>query len=96
MRFLVTYDVETRTPLGRRRLRQVARICEGYGQRVQASVFEVDVSDANFSRLELKLRSAMDAVTDSIRIYPLHAKSFEAMVRLGRDNAMPDGRSWTL
>src|SRR6266702_8868343 len=41
MELLVTYDVNTTTPEGRRRLRQVAQLCEGYGLRVQKSVFEI-------------------------------------------------------
>ena len=40
MMVLVTYDVNTETPEGRRRLRQVAKECVNYGQRVQNSVFE--------------------------------------------------------
>lgn len=42
---LVTYDVSTVTPEGRRRLRRVARVCENFGQRVQFSVFECNVGD---------------------------------------------------
>ena len=46
MYILVTYDVATATPSGAKRLRQVARICKNYGQRVQASVFECLVDPA--------------------------------------------------
>ena len=38
MYVLVTYDVETMTSDGQRRLRQVARQCLNYGQRVQNSI----------------------------------------------------------
>jgi CRISPR-associated protein Cas2 len=41
MELLITYDVDTTTPAGTRRLRHVAKTCEGYGHRVQKSVFEV-------------------------------------------------------
>ena len=40
MEILVTYDVNTETAEGRRRLRRVAKVCERFGQRVQFSVFE--------------------------------------------------------
>jgi len=40
MLVLVTYDVNTTTPVGQKRLRHVAKLCEDFGQRVQLSVFE--------------------------------------------------------
>lgn len=69
MYVLVTYDVETMTPNGQRRLRQVARQCTNYGQRVQNSVFECSVSLAQFTELRLKLLSIIDKEKDSIRFY---------------------------
>lgn len=69
MYVLVTYDVETMTPNGQRRLRQVARQCTNYGQRVQNSVFECSVSQSQFTELRLKLLSIIDKEKDSIRFY---------------------------
>ena len=43
MQVLITYDVETKTSEGRRRLRKVAKVCVDYGQRVQNSVFELNI-----------------------------------------------------
>lgn len=60
MYVLVTYDVETMTSDGQRRLRQVARQCLNYGQRVQNSVFECSVSPAQFTELRLKLSDIID------------------------------------
>lgn len=40
MLVLITYDVNTETEAGRKRLRHVAKQCVNYGQRVQNSVFE--------------------------------------------------------
>jgi len=71
MMVLVTYDVNTETPEGRRRLRQVARECVDYGQRVQNSVFECLVDPAQFAKLKHTLRSIMDNEKDSIRFYYL-------------------------
>ena len=46
MYVLVTYDIQTTTPEGRRRLRHTAKACLDYGQRVQFSVFELKVDPA--------------------------------------------------
>lgn len=69
MMVLVTYDVNTETVEGRRRLRTVAKICKNYGQRVQNSVFECLVEPARFVRLKDALLDVMDPECDSIRFY---------------------------
>lgn len=69
MYVLVAYDVETIALDGQRRLRQVARQCTNYGQRVQNSVFECLVSPAQFTELRLKLLNIIDKDKDSIRFY---------------------------
>lgn len=71
MEILVVYDVETRTRAGRRRLRNIAKICVAHGQRVQKSVFEVSVNEAAFELLRDRLASEMDMRKDSLRIYRL-------------------------
>jgi len=71
MYILVTYDVSTTTPVGRRRLRQVAKVCLDYGQRVQNSVFECLVDPAQNVEMKAKLLRIIDPKTDSIRIYNL-------------------------
>lgn len=69
MHILVTYDVNTETKEGRRRLRRVAKICEGYGQRAQRSVFECDIEEKRFERLKASLLKVIDEKTDSLRFY---------------------------
>lgn len=69
MMVLVTYDVNTESPEGRRRLRHVAKICRNYGQRVQFSVFECLVDPAQFVVLRNALIDVMDPETDSVRFY---------------------------
>ena len=59
MEILVTYDVETITREGQRRLRRVAKVCEGMGQRVQKSVFEVVCTPAELVLLEAELRQEL-------------------------------------
>jgi len=71
MYILVTYDVSTTTPAGRRRLRRVAKTCLDYGQRVQNSVFECLVNPAQKVELTAKLLEIIDPKSDSIRIYNL-------------------------
>ncbi|MBI4499032.1 MAG: CRISPR-associated endonuclease Cas2 [Chloroflexi bacterium] len=71
MEFLVTYDVATDTAEGRRRLRKVAQICEGYGQRVQKSVFECTLNPADMEKLKHRLVRTIDLKEDSLRIYRL-------------------------
>lgn len=69
MLVLVTYDVSTETPEGRRRLRRVARQCVNYGQRVQKSVFECVVDNAQWIQLKAKLVAEIDESRDSLRFY---------------------------
>jgi CRISPR-associated protein Cas2 len=71
MMVLVTYDVETMTADGRRRLRQVAKYCQSYGQRVQNSVFECLVDPLEFKQLKNKLEETIDREKDSLRYYLL-------------------------
>lgn len=71
MLVLITYDVNTETAAGRRRLRQMAKCCVNYGQRVQNSVFECLVDAAQCRALQARLVSLMDEQTDSLRFYYL-------------------------
>ncbi len=71
MEILVAYDVATDDAAGRRRLRRVAQACEAYGQRVQKSVFECVLSDADMEMLVARLRAEIDETVDSIRVYRL-------------------------
>jgi CRISPR-associated endonuclease Cas2 len=84
MDLLITYDVETVTPEGERRLRQVAKICEAYGHRVQKSVFEVICGEADKHRLVAALQAVIKPDLDSIRIYRLPAAALDEVEHLGR------------
>lgn len=85
MNILVAYDVNTQTPAGARRLRQVAKICVGYGQRVQDSVFECSISQADMECFRSRLLKIIDLQNDSLRIYRLHPKREEVVEVHGRD-----------
>jgi len=71
MLVIVCYDVNTETRAGRRRLRRVARVCEGVGQRVQKSVFEFQISLMQFEELERRLLDEIDLTQDNLRLYRL-------------------------
>lgn len=68
---MITYDVSTLTPAGRRRLRHVAQACKDFGQRVQKSVFECLVGPPEWVLLRERLLSIINPEEDSLRIYPL-------------------------
>ena len=69
MLVIACYDVNTEDREGRRRLRRVARACEGVGQRVQKSVFEFRINLAQLEELERKLLAEIDVGQDCLRIY---------------------------
>jgi CRISPR-associated protein Cas2 len=71
MMVLITYDVNTESSEGKRRLRQVAKQCVNYGQRVQNSVFECSLDASQLVMLQAKLCSLIDAGKDSLRFYLL-------------------------
>ena len=71
MMTLVSYDVLTVDAAGRKRLRKVAKECVNYGQRVQNSVFEVDVDYGTFLKLKDRLMKIIDEEQDSLRFYYL-------------------------
>lgn len=71
MMVLITYDVNTGSAAGRKRLRQIAKQCVNYGQRVQNSVFECVLDATQCKQLQQKLLALMDPETDSLRFYYL-------------------------
>lgn len=87
MMVLVTYDVNTETEIGKKRLRKVAKLCVNYGQRVQNSVFECSVDPAQFVTLKKELEKIIEKDKDSLRFYLL-GKNWERRVEtLGKSTA---------
>ena len=84
MDVLVTYDVSTTDTDGARRLRHVAKICEGFGQRVQNSVFECTLNEAQLEQLVHRLEDAIDSDEDSLRIYRLRQPRAQFVQVIGR------------
>lgn len=71
MLVLVTYDVCTEDAAGRKRLRQIAKECQNYGQRVQNSVFECIMDAAQCREFQHRLVKRIDSERDSLRFYYL-------------------------
>ena len=85
---LITYDVSTRTPAGRSRLRKVANTCQDYGQRVQKSVFECTVNDVTFHLMKSRLLDIIDEEQDSIRFYKLPEGRDKRVEEYGQSNVV--------
>lgn len=86
MNVLVTYDVNTETKAGRRRLRNVATACKDFGQRVQYSVFECQVTEAQLESLRERLIRIINNGEDSLRIYHLRGARDEVVESYGQDS----------
>ncbi len=86
MQIVITYDVNTETKAGRRRLRRVAKLCEDYGQRVQFSVFECSVNEMQMDAMLAAFEEEINAELDSLRIYRLHGQRSGAVHTLGKDS----------
>ena len=84
MLVLITYDVDTISETGQKRLRKVAKLCQDYGQRVQNSVFECRLSEAQFVVSKNKLGSIMNHDLDNIRFYFLGNNWNHKIETLGR------------
>lgn len=87
MYILVTYDVDTTNKEGARRLRHVAKACMDYGQRVQNSVFECEVTEAQYSLLKERIKGIIDISLDSIRFYFLSKNQSKRIEVIGVETA---------
>jgi CRISPR-associated protein Cas2 len=83
MLILITYDVSTETAEGKRRLRNVAKKCLAYGQRVQNSVFECNINWSQYLKLQNELKSIINLEKDSLRFYNLSNDYSKKVVHIG-------------
>ena len=91
MLVLITYDVSTETAAGRSRLRQIAKLCVNYGQRVQNSVFECLLDPAQCRSLQAELLKKMNQKEDSLRFYYLGDNYKSKIEHFGvKSTYMPD------
>ncbi len=83
MLVLITYDVSVISEGGQRRLRRISKTCLDYGMRVQNSVFECEVTPAQFVTLKNELMDIFDPEQDSLRFYMLGKKGREKIEHVG-------------
>lgn len=88
MLVLITYDVNTETTAGRKRLRKVAKQCTNYGRRVQNSVFECILDNAQCVTLKAILADIIDESVDSLRFYYLGNKYQTKVEHMGVDRGI--------
>lgn len=83
---LITYDVNITSSFGAKRLRQVARVCKDYGLRVQNSVFECIVTEAQLTIVKNRISAIIDNSQDSVRFYVLGSNWQRKVDVLGKNN----------
>ena len=88
MLVLITYDENTETAAGKKRLRRVAKQCVNYGRRVQNSVFECIVDNAQCAALKALLSDIIDESVDSLRFYYLGNKYHTKVEHIGVDRGI--------
>lgn len=96
MMLVVTYDVDTTSPAGEKRLRKVAKLCERYGVRVQNSVFEVIVDAAQLVQLKAQLEATINHEQDSVRFYRLGNSFLGKIETMGKTPLVQAGSSLIL
>lgn len=64
--YIVSYDI----PCNKRR-KKVSDLLEGYGKRVQYSVFECVLPPRKYEELRQRLIGRINVKEDSIRVYPV-------------------------
>ena len=87
MYILVTYDVDTTDKSGQRRLRRVAKACLDYGQRVQNSVFECELTEVQLCMLKERIKEIIGQSLDSIRFYHLNRNENRRVEVMGVETA---------
>ncbi|MDD2435321.1 MAG: CRISPR-associated endonuclease Cas2 [Bacilli bacterium] len=83
MLVIITYDVNTQTPNGKKRLRKIAKQCQNYGQRVQNSVFECILDYSKALEVQNILSKIIDKEKDSLRFYFITKNHKNKVVHIG-------------
>jgi CRISPR-associated protein Cas2 len=94
MDIVVAYDIATTTAEGQRRLQRIAKICEGYGVRIQYSVFECHLTSQSLARLMNDLRDTIDHAEDRIVIYRVNEGLEKARTTIGQRKAITADQPW--
>ncbi|MBF0155433.1 MAG: CRISPR-associated endonuclease Cas2 [Magnetococcales bacterium] len=78
MRYVVCYDVSDN-----KRRRRLSICLDGYGDRVQESVFEVVLTGELQARMAEEVKERIRGTDDAVQIYPLCANCAAKVQRLG-------------
>jgi CRISPR-associated protein Cas2 len=87
MFILITYDINTTSKEGTKRLRNVAKICQNYGQRVQNSVFECKIDEGQFRLIKQRLYETINHEKDNLRFYRLGKNYKKTIEQIGNNKA---------
>jgi CRISPR-associated protein Cas2 len=93
---ILVYDIATRDKRGEQRLRRVAKICEGFGVRVQWSVFECRLTEASLERFLHELREVIEPSADRVTVYKLSGSVGKVRLDLGKAADFYSDGSWIL
>ena len=85
MMVLISYDVNTTDDSGKTRLRKVAKECQNHAQRVQNSVFEGDIGEANLKKLKLELNKVIHNDEDSVILYRFESLNYSRREVIGQE-----------
>ena len=88
MIIIVSYDVKTISVGGTRRLRRIARICQNYGQRVQFSVFEINLDHTKWISVKQRLLDEININEDSLRFYYIKNNTKNNIEHFGQKSSM--------
>ena len=90
MMVLISYDVSTMDNAGKTRLRKVAKECQNHAQRVQNSVFEGDIGEANLKKLMIEMKKVIDIHSDSVIIYRFNSLNYSKRQVIGVEKNSQD------
>jgi len=83
-RFLIAYDIANPN-----RLRRVCKVMEGYGERLQYSVFISDLNPSELVHARAEVEEEMLMTEDSVVIVDLGEVADARFLFLGRHRALP-------
>lgn len=73
MYVLLVYDIATNDS-GVKRQRKIFKICKKYLNRIQNSVFEGELTNANLEQLKRELKQTIDVTSDSVIVFESREK----------------------
>ncbi|QLA19340.1 CRISPR-associated endonuclease Cas2 [Desulfolutivibrio sulfoxidireducens] len=91
MHLVAAYDISAP-----RRLTKVARIMKDYGERIQYSIFEMEISPDRFTQLVKRVSAVLDPDVDGVKYFEICERCLASAIRLGRHAALGSDEPWTI